>query len=84
MVYILFKTEIEQVVHRDREVVTLMNFSSLTALKVVMMTTCSAVSDEKVIKMPTLSFLCSNPSPVKTGSCLFWSVITMAIDDLVM
>ena len=48
--------------HWNGNVVILMKFSSLAALKVVKMTTSSAANDENFIKMMTFPFQCAAPS----------------------
>ena len=56
-------------VHWNRNFVILMKFSSLAALKVVILTTFSAASDENFVKMTTFPFGGVGPPPGSVSNC---------------
>ena len=71
--------------HWNGNVIILTKFSSLAALKVVILTTFGAASDENFIKMMTFSFQCLSPNrPISLASPLLVGYCCVAYHDDVM
>ena len=58
VIFVINFIRVDKAIHWNGNVLILMKFSSLAALKVVKMTTYSAASDENFVKMTTFSFQC--------------------------
>ena len=55
-------------IHWNENLVIFTKFSSLAALKVVILTTCNAASDENFVKMTSFTFHCTSPCQVSYGA----------------
>ena len=55
-------------IHWNENLVIFMKFSSLAALKVVILTTLNASSDQNFVKMTTFMFQCTSPCQVSYGA----------------